>query len=288
MRRKIVNFIFVIILLLGLGIMLYPTFSDWWNQQHQTRAIAGYVEAAKDLSAEKKKEMLAEAKKYNEELSKKQLSFNLTDEEKEEYEKILDVTGTGIMGYVNIPKIKVSLPIYHGTDEATLQIAIGHVAGTSLPVGGPGTHCVISGHTGLPSAKLFTDIDQLEVGDHFTLEVLDQTLTYEVDQINVVLPDELEDLEIEEGKDLCTLVTCTPYGINTHRLLVRGHRVANDAPEVMIEGEPVEEDIYVLAAVLVVLLILLAIIIGPKRRKKKLKKWLAEQEELKKQEETKK
>lgn len=293
MRRKLVNFIFVIILLIGIGIMLYPTFSDWWNRQHQTRAIAGYVEATKDLSAEKKQEMWDEAQEYNETLVGKSLNFNLSDEEKKEYEKILDVTGTGIMGYVNIPKIDVSLPIYHGADEATLQIAIGHLPGTSLPVGGESTHCVISGHTGLPSAKLFTDIDQLKVGDHFTLEVLDQTLTYEVDQINVVLPDELEDLEIEEGKDLCTLVTCTPYGINTHRLLVRGHRVANDEPEVMIEDEPVKEDKYVPIAVLIVLFIVFAIIVGPKRKKRKMQKYLekekeaaAGQEEMKKKEET--
>lgn len=229
MRRKIVNIILILVLLLGVGIMLYPSFSDWWNQQHQTRAIAGYVEASKDLSAEKKQEMLEEARAYNKTLVGKTINFNLTDEEMKEYESILDVTGTGIMGYVSIPKIKVSLPIYHGVDEATLQIAIGHVAGTSLPVGGPSTHCVISGHTGLPSAKLFTDIDQLEIGDRFMLEVLDQTLTYQVDQITVVLPDELENLEIKEGKDYCTLVTCTPYGINTHRLLVRGRRVANAA-----------------------------------------------------------
>lgn len=282
MRRKLTTIIFVIILFIGIGIMLYPTFSDWWNQQHQTRAIAGYVEATKDLSAEKKQEMLEEAEEYNKTLVGKSLNFNLSDEEKKEYEKILDVTGTGIMGYVSIPKINVSLPIYHGTDEATLQIAIGHVAGTSLPVGGESTHCVISGHTGLPSAKLFTDIDQLEVGDHFTLEVLDQTLTYEVDEINVVLPDELDDLEIEEGKDLCTLVTCTPYGINTHRLLVRGHRVANDDHDVMVEGEPVKEDKYLPIAVLVVLFIVFAVIVGPKRKKRKLKRWLAEQEESKK------
>lgn len=293
MRRKLVNFIFVIILLIGIGIMLYPTFSDWWNRQHQTRAIAGYVEATKDLSAEKKQEMWNEAQAYNKTLVGKSLNFNLSDEEKKEYEKILDVTGTGIMGYVNIPKINVSLPIYHGTDEATLQIAIGHLPGTSLPVGGESTHCVISGHTGLPSAKLFTDIDQLEVGDHFTLEVLDQTLTYEVDQINVVLPDELEDLEIEEGKDLCTLVTCTPYGINTHRLLVRGHRVTNDDPDVLVDGEPVKEDKYVPIAVLIVLFIVFAIIVGPKRKKRKMQKYLekekeaaAGQEEMKKKEET--
>lgn len=293
MRRKLVNFIFVIILLIGIGIMLYPTFSDWWNRQHQTHAIAGYVEATKDLSAEKKQEMWNEAQAYNKTLVGKSLNFNLSDEEKKEYEKILDVTGTGIMGYVNIPKINVSLPIYHGTDEATLQIAIGHLPGTSLPVGGESTHCVISGHTGLPSAKLFTDIDQLEVGDHFTLEVLDQTLTYEVDQINVVLPDELEDLEIEEGKDLCTLVTCTPYGINTHRLLVRGHRVTNDDPDVLVDGEPVKEDKYVPIAVLIVLFIVFAIIVGPKRKKRKMQKYLekekeaaAGQEEMKKKEET--
>lgn len=241
-RREVPTFVIVLIFFAGLSLMLYPTFSNWWNQQHQTRAIAGYVKKSNDLSAEERQKMWDQATAYNAELAKSQLgqeglNFNLTDEENEEYQKILDVTGTGIMGYVAIPSIDVYLPIYHGTDEATLQIAIGHIAGTSLPVGGESSHCVISGHTGLPSARLFTDIDQLKKGDHFMLETLDETLTYEVDQIKVVLPTEIDDLQIEKGKELCTIVTCTPYGINTHRLLVRGHRVPNDKKDKKIAEE---------------------------------------------------
>lgn len=151
----------------------------------------------------------------------------MTEEERAEYESLLNVSGNGIIGYIEIPMIQCSLPIYHGTEESVLQIAVGHIEGSSLPTGGAGTHCVLSGHRGLPSAKLFTDLDQLAEGDTFILRILDETLTYEVDQIRTVEPYELDDLGIEEGKDYCTLVTCTPYGINTHRLLVRGRRVDN-------------------------------------------------------------
>lgn len=216
-------------LLVGIGIMLYPTIADWWNDMHQSQAIATYQKAVSDNSAQRNQEMWDAAVAYNQSLPRDNGRFQLSDEEKAQYESLLDVTGTGIMGYVDIPKINVSLPIYHGTDDTVLQIAIGHIPGSSLPVGGLGTHCVVSGHRGLPSARLFTDIDQLNEGDLFTLNVLGQTLTYQVDQIRIVLPDQLDDLAIDEGQDLCTLVTCTPYGVNTHRLLVRGHRVDNAA-----------------------------------------------------------
>lgn len=226
-------------LLIGIAIMLYPTISDWWNDMHQSQAIASYQQAVSDNSAEKNQEMWDAAVAYNSSLPRDNGRFTLTDEEKEEYESLLDVTGTGIMGYVEIPKINVSLPIYHGTDAGILEIAVGHIPGSSLPVGGLGTHCVISGHRGLPSARLFTDIDQLNEGDLFTLNVLGQTLTYQVDQVRIVWPDELDDLAIDEGLDLCTLVTCTPYGVNDHRLLVRGHRVDNAALAV-IDGDAVQ------------------------------------------------
>lgn len=226
-------------LLIGIGIMLYPTISDWWNDMHQTQAIATYQQAVSDNSAEKNQEMWDAAVAYNSSLPRDKGRFTMTDAEKAEYESLLDVTGTGIMGYVEIPKINVSLPIYHGTDDTILQIAVGHIPGSSLPVGGLGTHCVISGHRGLPSARLFTDIDQLNEGDLFTLNVLGQTLTYQVDQVRIVWPDELDDLAIDEGLDLCTLVTCTPYGVNDHRLLVRGHRVDNAALAV-IDGDAVQ------------------------------------------------
>ncbi len=212
------------ILVTGIALMAYPGVSDWWNRMHQTRAIAGYVEQVADLTPERYKNMWDEAVRYNEELPDDGSRFVPDEEDDAYYRQILDVTGTGIMGYVQIPSIHVDLPIYHGTESTVLQIAIGHIEGSSLPVGGMGTHCAISGHTGLPSARLFNDIDKLKKGDVFYLQVLDQTLTYEVDQIKVVLPDELDDLAMNPEEDLCTLVTCTPYGLNTHRLLVRGHR----------------------------------------------------------------
>ena len=228
MRRKISNAILVLILLIGVGLLVYPTFSDWWNSFHQTRAIAGYTAAVANMDTEDFDRMWAEAEAFNERLRMAPGRFSLSEEEIEEYNKILDVTGTGIMGYIDIPSIKISLPIYHGTDESVLQIAIGHIIGTSFPIGGEGSHCAVSGHRGLPSAKLFTDIDRLQAGDKFLLQILHRTLTYEVDQIRIVLPQELQDLEIDPYNDFCTLITCTPYGVNTHRLLVRGHRVDND------------------------------------------------------------
>lgn len=228
MRKKFGNLILVLIMLIGVGLLVYPTFSDWWNSFHQTRAIAGYTAAVANMDREEFDRMWAEAEAFNTYLSQKSGRFNLSEQELETYNSILDVTGTGIMGYIDIPSIKISLPVYHGTDEAILQIAIGHIIGTSFPIGGEGSHCAISGHRGLPSAKLFTDIDKLQAGDKFLLQVLDRTLTYEVDQIRIVLPQELQDLEIDPYSDYCTLITCTPYGVNTHRLLVRGHRVDND------------------------------------------------------------
>ena len=215
----------VVVFVAGLSFLLYPTVSDLWNRAHQSRAIATYTEQVEKLDDSSNKEMLKAARKYNKELLKKADHWKLSKKDKKKYESLLDVSGTGIMGYIEIPKIDCSLPVYHGTDEGALQIAIGHLEGSSLPVGGKSSHCVLSGHRGLPSARLFTDLDQMEEGDTFILNILGHKLAYEVDQIKVVLPEEMSDLEIQEGKDLCTLVTCTPYGINTHRLLVRGHRV---------------------------------------------------------------
>ena len=228
MRKKFGNIILVLIMLIGIGLLVYPTFSNWWNSFHQTRAIAGYTAAVANMDREDFDRMWAEAEAFNAYLRQNPGRFNLSEQEIKTYNSILDVTGTGIMGYIDIPSIKISLPIYHGTDEMILQIAIGHVVGTSFPIGGEGSHCAVSGHRGLPSAKLFTDIDKLQAGDKFLLQVLDRTLTYEVDQIRIVLPQELQDLEIDPYSDYCTLITCTPYGVNTHRLLVRGHRVDND------------------------------------------------------------
>lgn len=226
MKRKHISTIFIILIfLVGLGFISYPTVSNLWNQAHQSRAIATYSKQVEKLDDSENKKMLKAARKYNKSLLKKSDHWKLSKKDKKKYESLLDVSGTGIMGYIEVPKIDCSLPIYHGTDEGALQIAIGHLEGSSLPVGGKSSHCVLSGHRGLPSARLFTDLDQMEEGDTFILNILGHKLAYEVDQIKVVLPEEMSDLEIQEGKDLCTLVTCTPYGINTHRLLVRGHRV---------------------------------------------------------------
>ena len=263
----------VLVLIAGLGLLLYPTFSDWWNSFHQSRAIASYVQTVANLDKEDYERMLHEAQDYNRSLLTKTNRYNFTDEDKEEYNSILDVTGTGIMGYVEIPSIGVSLPVYHGTNEAVLQTAIGHIEGTSLPVGGIGTHCAVSGHRGLPSAKLFTDIDQLKEGDTFLIQVLDRTLTYEVDQIRIVLPTELQDLEIDPQEDYCTLITCTPYGVNTHRLLVRGKRTANEVLEVSVTAdaiqiEPVLVAPLVAAPILLLLLIILLLATGKKNKKR--------------------
>ena len=234
MKRRLSTILFGVVFIAGLSLLLYPTVSDYWNSFHQSRAIASYVDAVDNTDEQKLDEMRKAAQEYNEKLLSKQDRYEMSDQDKAEYESLLDVSGTGVMGYVEIPSIKVSLPIYHGTDNTILQIGVGHIEGSSLPVGGPSTHCAISGHRGLTSSKLFTDIDQMAEGDTFKLYILGETLTYEVDQIRIVLPDELNDLKIEEGQDYCTLITCTPYGVNSHRLLIRGHRIANDAQGLVV------------------------------------------------------
>lgn len=212
-------------LMVGVGLLFYPTVADLWNSHVQSRVVVSYAETVEQMPAERKEFLLNRARRYNAELVEDSDRWQPSEADLAEYEDELDVTGDGVMAYVEIPKIDVNLPVYHGTSEAVLTVGIGHIEGSSLPVGGPGTHAVISGHRGLPSARLFTDIDRLSAGDRFYLHVLDQTLAYEVDQVLTVEPGDFSALEIDEGSDLCTLVTCTPYGINTHRLLVRGHRV---------------------------------------------------------------
>lgn len=219
----------LVIMLAGIGVIAYPTVSDWWNSRHATQAITSYVEAVESKTDDQKTELIEAARVYNEQLAETGTNFTLAEDEEAyaEYEETLDISGTGVMGYIQIPTINVNLPIYHGTSDTVLQVAVGHIAGTSFPVGGKGTHAVLSGHRGLPSAKLFTDLDKLVEGDIFTITVLDEVLTYQIDQIHIVLPEELSDLEIDPDEDYVTLVTCTPYGINTHRMLVRGHRIDN-------------------------------------------------------------
>jgi sortase A len=243
------------------SLLLYPTVSDYWNEFHQSRAIASYVETVEDLGDEEAEKLIEEAREYNEQLLSKADRWNLSEEELAEYENILDITGTGIMAYVEIPNISVYLPIYHGTDDAVLQIGAGHIEGSSLPVGGESTHSVLSGHRGLKSAKLFTDIDQLTEGDVFMLHVLNETLTYQVDQIRIVLPEELEDLKIETGEDYCTLITCTPYGVNTHRLLVRGHRIENTEATAVITSEAVQVNKYIVYVAFGAIILLIYILL---------------------------
>ena len=217
----------IAVLLAGMSLLLYPVISDYWNALHQSQVIAGYTETAAALDDKDYATLWEEAQTYNSALVENEDRFYPSTEDQTAYEKLLDPADQGMIGYVQVPSINVLLPIYHGTDEEILQVAIGHIEGTSLPVGGAGTHCVLSGHRGLPSSRLFTDLDQLTEGDLFILHILDETLTYEVDQIRIVEPDDVSALAIEEGKDLCTLMTCTPYGVNSHRLLVRGHRIEN-------------------------------------------------------------
>lgn len=262
MKKHLPTIILVIILLTGLSLLLYPTVSDYWNSLHQSKAIADYAEAVANLDDETYEQLLTQAQAYNEALKTKANRYFLTEEEYAEYERQLNVSGNGIMGYIEIPTINCSLPIYHGVDETVLQIAVGHIEGSSLPVGGPGTHCILSGHRGLPSAKLFTDLDQLRESDIFILQILDETLTYEVDQIRIVLPEEVGDLELVEGEDYCTLVTCTPYGINSHRMLVRGHRINNlaDASSIRVTADAMLMEPVLVAPVLMAPMLLLLII----------------------------
>lgn len=257
---SISTIILVIILLLGVGIFLYPSVSDWWNSMHATRAISGYVTAVEDMSAQEREDMLKAARIYNDMLANG-VDFDLTEEEYAEYESLLDIGGTGIMGYVQISAIGVNLPIYHSVDESVLQIAVGHIPGSSLPVGGERTHCVLSGHRGLPSAKLFSDLDQMVEGDTFTINVMDQTITYMVDQIRIVLPEETDELAIRDGKDYCTLVTCTPYGVNTHRMLVRGKRIDNIIGEVVVVSEAVRIPNYIVAPAICIPLLFIILLI---------------------------
>lgn len=272
-KGKLSSFILILIFLVGLSLLLYPSVSDYWNSLHQSRAIAQYAEQVAELDRDLYDQLWADAARYNQSLLQKAACFVLSGEEREEYESLLNVSGNGIIGYIEIPSIGCSLPVYHGTDEAVLQIAVGHLEWSSLPVGGESTHCVISGHRGLPSAKLFTNLDQLVEGDLFMLRVLDEVLTYEVDQILIVEPQDTSALRIEEGQDYCTLVTCTPYGINTHRLLVRGRRVDNieEAKTVRVAADAMQiEPLLVAPAVAVpMLLVLLIVLLLPWRRKKK-------------------
>ncbi len=272
MKKHLPTIILILVFFAGLSLLLYPTVSNWWNSLHQSHAISDYAQAVADLDSDSYNQLLSAAQEYNRALASRPNRFELSKADAADYSALLDLSGTGIMGYIEIPEIKVSLPIYHGTDDAVLAIAIGHIAGSSLPVGGESSHCVLSGHRGLPSARLFTDLDKLSEGDVFLLRTLDEILTYEVDQIRIVEPEEVGDLEIQEGKDYCTLVTCTPYGVNTHRLLVRGHRIENtlEAQTVRVTSDALQIDPMLVASFLAVpMLLLLLILLFVRSGKKK-------------------
>ncbi len=263
-KRNLLTVVMTAGLLVGVFLLLYPSVANYWNSFHQSRSIASYTETVTNMSKEDYDRILKSAREYNKRLSETGFHWVMSDAEKAAYNKELNIGGEGIMGYISIPKFHVRCPIYHGTDENVLQVAIGHLESTSLPVGGKGSHCAISGHRGLPSARLFTDIDKIREGDTWTITVLNETLTYECDQIRIVLPEDLSNLKIEEGKDLCTLITCTPYGINTHRLLVRGHRVPNangtaDVTADAIQIEPIYIAPFLAGPILLILIIILLI-----------------------------
>lgn len=271
MKQRLITLLLVLVLLAGAGLLAYPSVSDYWNSMHASQAVSAYNEEVQRMDPARYDELWAAARNYNRMLREQNVGTSLTDEQRAKYDGLLDIDGTGIMGYIEIPNIKVSLPIYHGTADSVLQIAVGHLEWSSLPTGGAGTHCVFSGHRGLPSAKLFTNLDKLVAGDTFVLRVLDEVLTYEVDQILIVEPQDVSALHIEAGKDLCTLVTCTPYGINTHRLLVRGHRVENRSESIRVTSDATQIEPLLVAPVvaLPMLLMLLVLLLLPSGKRKK-------------------
>ena len=254
-KGKLQMFGLLALFFIVVGLLVYPSFSDYWNTFHQSRVIMKYADRVSNMNKDEYARLIKEANQYNQELQKTGIKWNMTDAEKASYNRYLDFESSGVMGYITIPKINVELPIYHGTSDSILQTSIGHIEGSSLPVGGLGSHTILSGHRGLPSARLFTNLDQLAAGDTFTLTVLNETYTYEVDQIRIVEPTDLSSLQLEPGKDYCTLVTCTPYGVNTHRLLVRGHRVENVNGNAELVADAIQiRPIYITPFVIILLL----------------------------------
>lgn len=268
-KGSLSTIILIVILLVGLSVMLYPTVSDYWNSFHQTRAIANYDAVVAELDETDYEALFAEAERYNEWLRGLGAPFSECGSLSGTYNKVLNVAENGIIGYISISKIGVELPIYHGTSDSVLNVAAGHLEGSSLPIGGESRHSVISAHRGLPSAKLFTDLDRLEIGDTFTITVLNQILTYEIDQILIVEPTQMEALNVTQGKDYCTLLTCTPYGINSHRLLVRGKRIDNIQGAIVIHKEATKIPPYIAAPAIAIpmLFILLLLTLLTYRKK---------------------
>jgi sortase A len=279
MKKSKIGLILVLMLFVGVCGLLYPSVSQYWNSKTQTRAVNNYREILDSLKPEDYDAFFEEAENYNAALD--ELKFPLTDyRQLKGYRDILDISGNGIMGYISIPKLGVELPLYHGISAEVLNVACGHLEGTSLPVGGENTHCVLSAHRGLPHAKLFTELDKMEIGDTFTITVLNRTLTYQVDQIKVVLPNETDDIRIVEGEDLCTLLTCTPYGINSHRLLVRGTRIENAAPVLHVTSNAYRIDSLVATPVVAApILLILLIVLMIKYRDKGSKPLISKEED---------
>ena len=260
MKKKKTGIILVLMLFIGVCGLLYPSVSQYWNSKTQSRAVVNYQDILASLKPEDYSSYIGAAHQYNRDLSG--LKFHLTDyPQLTNYEDLLNVSGNGVMGFISIARIGIELPIYHSVRSEVLNIACGHLEGTSLPVGGESTHCVLSAHRGLPHAKLFTDLDKMEVGDTFQITVLNQMLTYQVDQIQVVRPDEVNDIQIIAGEDLCTLLTCTPYGINSHRLLVRGTRIENAAPRLYVTSNAYRIDSLVAAPVVAAPILLILLIV---------------------------
>ncbi len=265
MKKHLETILIILIFLTGLSLFLYPTISNLRNEIGTSRSVRQYADSVGKLQDGSKQDLLRQAVDYNSELFRNSIHTEPSKVSASDYEYLLNISGDGMMGYLEIPKINCRLAIYHGTDAATLESFVGHLPSSSLPVGGESTHCVLTGHTGMPDARLLSDLDKLAVGDIFTVTSLDRTLTYEVDQVLVVEPDETDALSIEQGKDLCTLVTCTPFGINTHRLLVRGHRISESASESNISDPDLIEWLYAnpvmlaLAALLLLLMITYAV-----------------------------
>lgn len=263
MKKHMSTIIAILVFITGLSLLLYPTVSNYWNSKHQSRVVANYSDTLAKMDKKEKQYAIDQAVQYNESLVLNGNRFTPSDSELSLYKSLLNADGTGMMGYITIPEIRCKLAIYHSVDDSVLQVGVGHLEGSSLPVGGSSTHCVISGHRGLPSARLFTDIDRLEKGDLFYLHVYGKVLAYEVDKISVVEPEDYGPLEIEEGKDLCTLLTCTPYGINTQRLMVRGHRVVDSLyDESNITSDAARVDTLVVASCVGVVLLLVGFIVS--------------------------
>jgi sortase A len=256
LKKHLPTIILITVFIIGLSLLLYPTVSDYINSRHQSRAVTSYEEGIADLTAEDFSACRQAAEQYNASLLSASDRFLETADRKKAYDELLNPLGNSIMGYIEIKAISVKLPIYHGTDDAVMQVGVGHIEGSSLPVGGAGTHCVLSGHSGLPSTKLFTNLSRLREGDVFKLHVLDQVLVYQVDKITVVEPADTKDLKIVDGMDYCTLVTCTPYGINSHRLLVRGVRIESDQSDrALVTADAVEIDPLLIVPVLAAFLL---------------------------------